>query len=202
MQAWFGGLKIFSSHSWAHGEDRIRLHEHLEDAWVKWVDFVDLSAPADHPIHHLDSQRQLAIALGERLRACDVFLIFTGMYADSFWINFEVNAALLFGKPIIPIAPWGQQRHSTVATRFASCDIVRWNGASIRQAILDHVDPAKRAAFERQVFERKLARLIAMEHDRRNPPPRLGPPTTAPKASPVGAPAIMTRLARGPHDKW
>lgn len=150
-------LNLFSSHSWKYGEHRKGLHDLLSQHWVKGIDYVDWSISAEHPI---DTPNDLALIqqLKRAIKNCDVFLVFAGMYADRPWIRDEVTIAEAYDKPILAIRPFGQERMSRWATRFAH-EIVSWRGNSIREAILKYLPPEKRSRFEHQLIHRSADRL-------------------------------------------
>ncbi|EQD70965.1 nuclease [mine drainage metagenome] len=61
-----------------------------------------------------------------------------GVYAThSKWINIEIEIAKRLGKRIIAIEPWGSEKTSIVVKNAAHA-IVKWNGASIVNAIEDN----------------------------------------------------------------
>lgn len=58
-----------------------------------------------------------------------------GIYASySDWMEWELNKAKEYNKPILGIVPWGNERVSTVVRNKAD-KIVRWNTDSIVDAI-------------------------------------------------------------------
>lgn len=141
-------LLVFSSHSWAHGHHREGLHELLAPDWIKGVDYHDLSVPEEHPLHYGDDHDRLVMLLSERIANCDVVLAMAGVYAShSYWINVEVRLANIHKKPILAIAPNGQQRLSRVATGLSKYEPIRWRGNSVRTAILVSLDPKVRQNF-------------------------------------------------------
>jgi hypothetical protein len=165
----FKPLGFFTSHSWAHGHHRSGLHALIAPEWVKGVDYHDFAIPREHP-ENVEDDRELALIIRNRLSYSDVLLITAGMYATrSAWMTLEVTMALALGIPIIPIAPQGQERLPRIATSFASCDVVRWNGQSIRTAILQSLPPARREEFTRE-RNRRLAFAMASAALAHRPP--------------------------------
>ena len=57
------------------------------------------------------------------------------MYASySKWIDYEINEAIRFGKPIIGLRPWGQERVPSKILNNAT-KMVGWNRDSLISAI-------------------------------------------------------------------
>lgn len=116
--------------------------------WRKGVDFHDLSASEEHPLHYGDDHDRLVRLLAERIRKCDAVLLLAGMYSSySYWIEVEATLARHYNKPILAVAPHGQKRLSSVATEASPFQPIRWRGESVRNAILSVIEPAVRRSF-------------------------------------------------------
>ena len=97
-----------------------------------------MEVAAMHPIRsaHTYYVRQ---QLSERIKSSDIVLGIAGMYASySEWMEWELNKAVEYGKPILGVIPWGNERISTVVSSKAK-KIVHWNTDSIVDAIRDLV---------------------------------------------------------------
>lgn len=71
------------------------------------------------------------------MRTCQVVIVLAGMYATySDWINKEIGIANEYGKPILGVKPWGQERIPQIVQDNAD-KIVGWNTDSIVNAIRD-----------------------------------------------------------------
>lgn len=152
---------IFSSHAWAYLHRRDGLTNLLTNGWIKGVDFFDLSVTSRHPIDSEDDP-QLARELRDRVRVSDALLVTAGMFViHRPWIKFEIDMALAFDRPIIPVIFNGQERVPKVARQFAWCDPVKWRGDSIRDAILQFLPPHRRHAFEEKLAHRAAAQRDA-----------------------------------------
>jgi len=126
---------IFISHSWAYGDAYDKLIKMLEDD--PRFNFKDYSVPKDDPIHDAPNSRELAIAIQNQMRFCDVIIILAGVYSTySSWINKEIQIAKGFTnpKPILAIEPWASEKTSTVVRDNAD-KIVKWNTSSIVDGI-------------------------------------------------------------------
>jgi hypothetical protein len=59
------------------------------------------------------------------------------MYANySKWIQKEIEGAKYYGKPILAVNPWGQERKSSTV-QAAADRYVGWNSKSVAQGIWD-----------------------------------------------------------------
>ena len=103
---------IFTSHAWCYHEDYDRLVMLLNKApYFKWRNYsvprhdpkIDPNTPAGF--------NKLKEELKKQIRPVNCVLILAGMYAAySRWISVEMDIADDYGKPIIGVRPWGQQR--------------------------------------------------------------------------------------------
>jgi len=131
---------LFISHAWDYTNeyDGIVKLLNAESSFV-WE---NLSVPESNPLSVLfklpKSYRYLVHQIDERISKADCLLVLAGMYvAHSGWIQSEIEAAKDFGKPIIAVAPRGQERFPE-AVMHAADESVGWNKASIIEAIRKH----------------------------------------------------------------
>lgn len=168
-------LKLFISHSWRYSDDRLGVHDLLQQRWRKGEDFIDLAVPADHPIHGADDDAELFDKLRQRILRAHVLLVMGGMYANnSAWIETEVTIARALGIPVLTVVPLGQERIASAATRFEN-GRVRWRGDSIREAILAHAPVEISSEIQRRVARRHDA-AIAATYSALLAPPKASPP--------------------------
>lgn len=126
----------FISHAWKYHDEYERLTGMLKD--VPNFLFRNSSVPKTDPIPLPITDANLKAALDEQIRVANVVLILSGMYvAHSDWIGTEITIAAKYQKPIIGVAPWGQQRVPDIV-QTASKEVVRWNTDSIVAAIRKH----------------------------------------------------------------
>lgn len=183
-------LFIFSSHAWAYLNRRDGLTNLLTTRWVKGVDFFDLSVTSRHPIDSEDDPT-LARELRDRVKVSDALLVTAGMFVlNRPWIKFEIDMAMAFDRPIIPVIFNGQERIPKVARQFAWCDPVRWRGDSVREAILQFLPPHRREAFEarvarREAMQREAARKAALAAYASTQRPAYTGPVFLPQKPPV-----------------
>ena len=128
--------RLFISHSWAYSEAYDGLIDLLDKSPT--FDYVDYSVPRNDPIHNAGTDKQLFAAIKRQMAPCHAVLMLAGVYSThSKWINKEIAIAareFTNPKPIIGIAPWGQENLSSVV-QAAAVDIVRWQKSSIENAI-------------------------------------------------------------------
>ena len=126
---------ILISHSWDYDEQYRKVRDWLKGAsYFKWEDY---SVPITKPID-AESKRELREKLRVKISQCSGIIVLAGMYVDySEWIDYEMKVAREYGKPIIGVIPWGQQRVPLEVQNMASV-MVGWNSPSIVQAVRDH----------------------------------------------------------------
>lgn len=84
------------------------------------------------------SKRVLTEELEEQIEGVHCVLVIAGMYArHSYWIGKELDLFVRMEKPIIGIAPWGQEQLPRVVQDVAT-EMVVWNTESIVEAIRKH----------------------------------------------------------------
>ena len=123
---------LFISHAWTYDDDYYRLVQFLKDA--NWFKYRNYSVPQHDPLDANNASRLMA-ALDRQIRPVNIVLIISGMYVNyRDWIQYEIELAQAYGKPIVGIRPWGSQR-VPVAVQSAATELVGWNTSSIVDAI-------------------------------------------------------------------
>lgn len=128
-------IHVFISHSWSYSG-----HYDTLASWIfgeNWsigqasLDFRNFSIPLDNPVHNAPTMKALRDAIYNQIGRSHVIVIPTGMYANySDWIQKEIDGAEEYGKPILAVNPWGQQKASSVVVDSASAH-VGWNKQSV-----------------------------------------------------------------------
>lgn len=132
-------IHVFISHAWSYSG-----HYDTLASWIfgePWsvgqasLDFRDYSIPRNDPIHNVTSTAQLQAAIFNQIAKSHVVVIPSGMYANySKWIQKEIDGAKGYGKPIVAVSPWGQEKKSGVV--LSNADIgVGWNKQPVINAI-------------------------------------------------------------------
>jgi hypothetical protein len=126
---------LFISHAWKYDDDYYRLVKLLENAiYFRWRNY---SVPQHDPLDANNTPR-LAESLKQQIRPVNVVLIISGMYVyHRDWIQYEIEVAQSYQKPIIGIEPWGSQR-IPAEVQSAAITMVGWNTNSIVTAIRAH----------------------------------------------------------------
>ncbi len=127
-------IHVFISHAWAHsGHYDTLAHWLFKGNWSVGqasLYFMDFSVPKNDPIHNAKNDKQLRDAIYNQITRSHVVVIPMGMYANySYWIQKEIDAAIAYGKHILAVNPWGQQRSSSIVGSAASMKL-GWNKQS------------------------------------------------------------------------
>lgn len=123
---------LLISHSWKYSNQYETIRTWLNRSpYFSWSDY---SVCCDEPLNtHTDWQLQNA--LSNRIANCSAVIVVSGMYANySKWIDFEIDTAIRYGKPIIGIRPWGAER-IPAKIQNNSTVMVYWQSASLVEAI-------------------------------------------------------------------
>lgn len=126
---------IFISHAWNYSDAYntvVRwLNEAQDEGKLTWTNY---SVPEHDPVD-ADNTAKLEAALDAQIRPASKVIIISGMYAAySDWINYEIDQSVNYGKYIIGLRPWGQERVPAKITDNATV-MVGWNKASLISAI-------------------------------------------------------------------
>lgn len=124
---------LFISHAWTYGDDYQRLVKLLDSAVC--FKYRNYSAPEEKPLALSNTYApdyEIKEAIDRKIRPVNCVLILGGMYAYRKWMEYELEAAIRMRKPIIVIAPRGQERIPLVLQNYP---IVRWNTDPIIDAI-------------------------------------------------------------------
>lgn len=127
--------RIFISHSWSYSSHYDRIVDFLNQ---EFGFFFNHSVPKNDPVHTNGTDKDLYQKIEAKIKGCSCVVILAGVYSTySKWINKEIELARIYGKPIIAVEYWGSERTSTVVKN-AATEIVKWNAASIANAIRKH----------------------------------------------------------------
>lgn len=127
---------IFISHAWLYGNDYTRLINMLNNA--PYFYFRNYSAPEDKPLALSSTYApsyEIEQAIDRKIAPVNCVIILGGMYAKRKWMQYELKAARKMNKPIIVVAPWGQER---IPMELQKYPIVHWDTNSIVQAIRNY----------------------------------------------------------------
>ena len=123
---------LFISHAWNYDDDYSKLTNLLKNA--KWFKYRNYSVRQDNPLD-ANNTRRLKAALDKQIRPVNVVLIISGMYVNyREWIQYEIDVAQGYSKPIIGIEPRSSQRVPN-EVRSVATTMVKWNTKSIIEAI-------------------------------------------------------------------
>jgi len=124
---------LFISHAWDYGDDYHRIVQFLHAAPnFKWRNY---SVPEHDP---LAGGAELGDQLQGQIKPTNAVIILAGMYVNHRdWIQYEIDLARAYAKPIIGVRPWGQQRTPAQVAE-AAATMVGWNTDSIVAAVRAH----------------------------------------------------------------
>ena len=124
---------LFISHSWNYGNQYTALTSLLQNR--PFFSFKNYSVPESNPIIGARTDKQLEIAIENKVRASSVVVIMAGVYSTySKWINKEIEIAKRLGKPILAVKAFGSSNMSTTAQEAAN-EICNWSTESVVSAI-------------------------------------------------------------------
>jgi hypothetical protein len=124
--------QVFISHSWDHSDALLALRNLLNSRGYFNVEFKEVSR--DEPIDSINAN-YIKQRLRDKISNSNIVLGLAGIFAShSYWMEWELDKAMLLNIPIVGIIPRGQQRISTTVSSRSKID-VRWNTESIVSAI-------------------------------------------------------------------
>lgn len=129
---------LFISHAWKYGDEYDRLINLLDSA--PYFYYRNYSAPEDKPLHNLDGSSvskslEIKQAIDRKIAPVNAVIIISGMYANNReWMEYEIETAMRYRKPIIAVIPRGNTLMPAYI-QHVSDTIVGWNTSSVVEAI-------------------------------------------------------------------
>ena len=129
---------LFISHAWRYGDDYTRLTNMLDNATNFY--YRNYSAPKDKPLHNIDTtdartKDQIKPAIIRKISPVNAVLVISVMYYNyREWMQYEMDIAKVFNKPIIALKPYGASYIPKEVEDKADI-VVNWNTESIIKAI-------------------------------------------------------------------
>lgn len=126
---------ILISHSWDYSDGYRTIKDWFDStSYFMWSDY---SVPIERPID-ARSKAELQQKITNRILNCSCVIVLSGMYvAYSEWIDFEIETALRYNKPIIGVKPRGQMRVPYAVSSNADI-MVGWTRDSIVSAVREY----------------------------------------------------------------
>lgn len=133
-------INVFISHAWRYSDAYNSvvswLNEAQYDGILTWSNY---SVPSHNPVidpHSYFGRNKLKEELKGQIAPASKIIVISGMYAaHSDWIDFEIDTAVAYGKYIIGLKPWGQERIPS-KIQYNAKEMVGWNRKSLIDAIL------------------------------------------------------------------
>ena len=132
---------IFISHAWKYSEHYNKVVQWLNEAQSEGkFNWKNYSVPSHDPLIDPNTpvgKTKLKAELKEQIRPASKAIILAGMYVSySDWIDYEIDTSVSFGKYIIGVKPWGQER-IPLKVSINSDVLVGWNKDSVINAMLN-----------------------------------------------------------------
>jgi len=131
MSAQQNPIRLFVAHAFEPSTDYSRVFDYLESArnfYYRNVAVIEAPANADKEALKQELRKQINLA--------EVVLVPAGLYRDQLeWVNFEVNCAKGFDKPVIGIETFGVKEKLPVQLEALADEIVPWNERDIVDAV-------------------------------------------------------------------
>lgn len=124
-------VRVFVAHAFEANDDYRRLFEYLESSrnfFYKNCSVAELQQGLDNEGLRQELRKQINLA--------EVVVIPAGLYRDSReWVDFELNCAKGFDKPVVVLNMFGVKEKLPVQLEALADEIVDWNDRDIVDAI-------------------------------------------------------------------
>lgn len=125
-------FKLFVAHEFTENAEYSRVFEYLESR----DNFFYLSYSNPEAVTPSAGQEAMQDAIREQIRNVEVVVVPAGMLTNKApLVEFEMNVAQAFDKPIVLIQPFGATMSIPKAALEAAANIVEWNDRAIIDAI-------------------------------------------------------------------
>ena len=133
---------IFISHAWKYSSDYNQIVKWLNEAQSEGIlTWKNYSVPEHDPLIDPNTtigKNKLKQILKNQISPASKVIVLAGMYsAYSDWIGYEIDTAVDYGKYIIGVKPWGQERIPTKVSN-NSDTLIGWNKSSVINAIINN----------------------------------------------------------------
>jgi hypothetical protein len=124
-------VKIFIAHGFERSDDYLRVFEYLESAHNFY--YINCSSPdykgaPDKEAMRTELRRQIGLA--------EVAIFPAGLYTNHRdWLEFELNCAKGFDKPVIVLEAFGVKAKVPVQLEALADEVIEWNDRTIADAI-------------------------------------------------------------------
>lgn len=128
---------LFISHAWKYSDAYYTVVNWLNEAQAAGVlTWKNYSVPQHDPLD-ANNTAKLRADLDTQIRPASKVIIISGMYAaHSSWIDYEIDTAVSYGKYIIGLRPWAQER-TPIKIQCNANTMVGWNKQSLINAIIN-----------------------------------------------------------------
>lgn len=124
-------IRIFVAHAFGPSSDYSRIFDYLESArnfYYRNVSVLEAPATADKEALKQELRKQINLA--------EVVLVAAGLYREQpEWLDFAVNCAKGFEKPVVVIEIFGVKEKLPIQLEALADEVVQWNERNIVDAI-------------------------------------------------------------------
>jgi len=124
-------VKLFVAHGFERNEDYLRVFEYLESSHNFY--YINCSSPdykgaPDNEAIRTELRRQIGLA--------EVAIFPAGLYSlHRDWLEFELNCAKGFEKPVIVLEAFGAKAKTPVQLEALADEVIEWNERTLADAI-------------------------------------------------------------------
>lgn len=124
-------VRLFVSHVFEPHDDYLRVFEYLESSHNFF--YKNCSSTQPHPGHSNEAMQQ---EFRKQISLSEVVIVIAGMYKTyREWIDFQLNCAKGFEKPVIVLEAFGVKEKLPVQLEALADEVVEWNERGLVDAI-------------------------------------------------------------------
>jgi len=124
-------VKLFVAHGFEPNEDYMRVFEYLES--TRNFFYLNCSSPDNRGSHDREALKD---DLRKQINLAEVVVIPSSLYkTQREWIDFELNCAKGFDKPVIVLEAFGVKEKLPVQLEALADEVIEWNERTIVDAI-------------------------------------------------------------------
>ena len=124
-------VRLFVCHLWQKDEDYLRVFEYLESAANFF--YTNTSTPENRPKGDREAGRE---DLRKQISAAEVVILPSSLYRRNIdWVEFQVNCAKAFDKPLVLLEPFGGQDTLAPAVQDLADEVVPWDQRQLVDAV-------------------------------------------------------------------
>ena len=124
-------IRVFVTHGFSETDDYLRIFEFLE--CVDRFYYLNVSKPEDAPSGGMDEVKDVLI---NQIKECEAVFVLPSVYeAQEDLVNFMMDGADSYGKPLIVIRPFGHVSETPPALVERCNEHIEWNAREMVDAL-------------------------------------------------------------------